>query len=337
MNRDPKTDSGHEEDGRKKSSRSIYRWLLTGILLAITGWLLSRQDPEFLSQITLDWHILIPAGWLLALYTILLSERFRILTQLYLGRSVLSTSMFLRSLIVSRILNGIFPQAGNIYRGSHLHDRIGLPWSGYLAIVITGMMMDIIVISAVLGLILIDAHLVRFGPLHFVQSDLSSVLILTLVATIISLLCIFHFIRKYGRFRHTNREGAEKKPITTLWRSIIVCEHFPGLILQSLITVALLGAVIWLILISMGFDPGLLGAATLMVAARAAQYIVITPGNLGVRELIYAGVGSQLTIGMGAAVAASILLRIMNWIVLGTLILFSEGLSICAEKFRQKS
>lgn len=316
-----------QSDERKKVLRPLYRWLLTVALLSIIAWIIYRQDPEFLSEVTLNWQILGLATWLLALYTILLSERFRVLTQLYLGGFQYSTRMFLHSLVVSRVLNGVFPQAGNIYRGSHLLNRIGLPWSGYVAIIMAGMIIDIIAISSVLLIVLIDAHLVRLSPFYFGQPDFSDIVSISLAATVFCAFLIIFFIRKYQTFQLADHQDERLKPVSILWQRIITFEHFPGLIFQSLTSVTLLGMVIWLILLGIGTNPGLLGAASLMVAARAAQYVVITPGNLGVRELIYALVGSQLTIGIGTAVAASLLLRIMNWVVLGLLLLAGEAIS----------
>lgn len=316
---------GH--DGYVGAFRSTFRWALTLALLAVTVWLIFSQEPDFLSEVALNWQFLVPATWLLALYTVLLSERFRILTQLYLGRNDLSARAFLRSLIVSRVLNGILPQAGNIYRASHLLNRIGLPWSGYLTIVMAGMVIDLIVIAVVFGVILIDSHLFRISLLHFGPINHSGILALTASATVISVFFTVQLGHKYRTARYSMPRGTGQKSVAALCRQILSHRNFLGLLLQSLVTVTLLGTVLWLILIGMGFNPGLLGAATLLVAARATQYIVITPGNLGVRELIYAAVGSQLAIGIGAAVSASILLRIMNWIVLGLLLLVSEGIA----------
>lgn len=314
-------------DARVRAYPPSFRWILTIALLAVTVWLIYRQDPEFLSQVTLDWKFLVPAAWLLGLYIILLSERFRFLTQLYLGRHDLSARMFLHSLVVSRVLNGILPQAGNVYRGSHLLDRIGLPWSGYLAVVIAGMIVDLVVIAAVFGVVLIDSHLYRISLPHFNPTSHLGILTLSISATVVSVAFIAWVGRKCRTATHSVREGMEQQSLATFWRGIVSPENVPALFLQSLIAVALLGTVLWLILVGTGFDPGLLEATTLMVAARAAQYIVITPGNLGVRELVYAAVGSQLTVGIGAAVTASILLRIMNWMVLGLLLLVSEGVA----------
>lgn len=312
---------------RARAFHPSFRWILTMALLAVTVWLIYRQDPEFLSQVTLDWKCLVPAAWLLGLYIVLLSERFRFLTQLYLGRRDLSARMFLHSLVVSRVLNGILPQAGNVYRGSRLLDRVGLPWSGYLAVVIAGMIVDLIVIAVVFGVVLIDSHLYRISLPHFNPTSHLGILTLSILATVISVVFMVRLDRKCRTARYPAREGMGQQSLATIWRGIFSPENFPALFFQSLIAVTLLGMVLWLILLGTGFDPGLLEATTLMVAARAAQYIVITPGNLGVRELVYAAVGSQLPIGIGAAVTSSILLRIMNWMVLGLLLLVSEAVA----------
>lgn len=316
-----------QDDGRdRKTYSSSIRWMVTLGLLTVTAWLIYRQDPEFLSQITLDWGFLIPAAWLLGLYIMMVSERFRTLTQLYLNRYDLSSKMFLHSLVVSRVLNGILPQAGNIYRGSHLLVGIGLPWSGYIAVVIAGMIIDILVIAVVFGAILVESHILQINLLHFPLVNQTGILAFTTAATVISVLLHVYMRKKYRTAGSSTRSAVDDQSVAALRRRIVYRRNLPALVLQSLVTVALLSTVLWLILLGMGINPGLLEAATLMVATRAAQYIVITPGNLGVRELVYAAVGSQLTIGIGAAVSASILLRIMNWIVLGLLMLAMEGL-----------
>lgn len=314
-------------DQRVRVFRSAARWALTLTLLTVTVWLIFSQEPEFLSEVALDWHFLLPATWLLAVYTVLVSERFRILTQLYLGKNDLSGPAFLHSLIVSRVLNGILPQAGNVYRASHLLNRIGLPWPGYLTIVTTGMVIDLIVITLVFGVILIDSHIFQISLLHFNPPNYTGTLVLTAAATAISLFLVLRLGHKYRKVQYPAQPETGQQSVAALYRAILSRENLPGLLIQSIVTVTLLGTVLWLILNGMGFNPGLLGAATLLVAARATQYIVITPGNLGVRELIYAAVGSQLAVGMGAAVSASILLRIMNWIVLGLTLLLLEGVT----------
>ena len=322
MSEDPHAAGVSERTGN--SIRSVLRWLLTIALLVAIGWIVARQQPDFLAEVTLRWQPLVLAAWILAFYTVLMSERFRILTHLYLGGSQSSTLFFLHSLIVSRILNGILPQAGNIYRGSHLLKRTGLPWSGYATTLVIGVILDVAAISGILVLVLVDAHLIRIDPLHHVQFEISDILAIVIVASIFCIFLISYVITRYrptGPIEHVASGHQSKTP---LWRSVCTREHLPGLMMQSLVSLALLGIVIWLILVCMGLRPSLLDATILMIAARIAQYVVITPGNLGIRELIYALLGSQLGIGIAGAVAASLLLRVINWMVLGLLLLALE-------------
>ncbi len=305
----------------KKINRffSTYRWALTFLLLAATALMIYQQDRSFLAIVSLNPGLLAQAVWLLMIYNVLMSERFRILTQLFLGRAVLSIGAYLHSYLVSRVLNGVLPQFGNLYRGSELRKKAGLSWSQYLSISLAGVAIDIIAIILVAFLALFQFRFYDLGNAPLRLSNLTGFMNFTLAASILSILIGCFAIWKFRHTKFVYLHSTDAKLTQAFIKRILSLRHSPVLIVHSLASVGLLSIVLWIILTAMGFEPGINDAVILMMAARLGQYVIITPGNLGVRELVYASIGSQLSIGIGAAVTASIALRVLNWIVLGLL------------------
>lgn len=68
--------------------------------------------------------------------------------------------------------------------------------------------------------------------------------------------------------------------------------------------------------------------AMFFILLKVTSYLIITPGNLGVREIAYAFLGSQLNLDPGRAMALSILYRIFGMIITSAFGIYFGGIKL---------
>jgi uncharacterized membrane protein YbhN (UPF0104 family) len=68
--------------------------------------------------------------------------------------------------------------------------------------------------------------------------------------------------------------------------------------------------------------------AMFFILLKITSYLIITPGNLGVREIAYAFLGSQLHLDPGRAMAMSLLYRIFGMISISIFGVYFGGIQL---------
>ena len=303
--------------------RNLLRWGLSAVAVCVLLWRVSVSGAEAIRTLQVDTIAAVTALVILIGYLSIYCERSRVLISLYLGR-VPPLASFARTLLFSRIYNNFLPQAGNFYRAVSLRSELRLPYSGYLATSLAVVFFELLVLGmAVLWLF-------RGGGWHAVNSDLAAgsafnAYFLLAVSGALVVLGGAECKRQLNVIRRHNRhsdKAVSLRPSDYL-RVVFRFHFFISGVFQSFSLLVAMISVQWLVFFSLGHQLDISQALAFLVVNRMAQYMTVTPGNIGVRELIYGFIGASTGVGELIAVMASVLLRLLTWLALGSMLVIA--------------
>jgi uncharacterized membrane protein YbhN (UPF0104 family) len=216
-----------------------------------------------------------------------------------------------RLFILGRFLNSLIPQGGSVYRGLRLKEDYGVPVAQYL-----GAFVAFTWLTTVLNLV---AASVVIGV---AEPDLRIGDVLALVVTLAALAAVtigpifFHWsLRRLhlekGFWGWANRRLSELLSATTaVVRSPATLAQFVVVGLVGLgIAIALFGVAFD----ALDLDASLSTVVVFFVLLQLSTYVNITPGNLGLMELGFGALGSQLGIGLVGGLLVAALIRVSGY------------------------
>jgi uncharacterized protein (TIRG00374 family) len=288
-----------------KRHRTLLRWLLAVVLLGLSVRLL-WSNPEALRRLlSVRVEVLLGLAAQVVLNQWLMSWRVALAVEQCAGGRVFAS--WFRLTTVGQFLNLFVPQLGNVYRAAVLKREHGLPYTSYasslLAVVWLDLLMGFIVALAVIALF--DATL-QFA-------DLPAPLWLG-GATLALLVAPFAAVGALRALRF--EEGAAARFLTRITRVLSTSNsvlHRPRFLLRYFLinVLSTAGQVVglWLSFHALGTDIGLTAMILFQVFLKLSNQIVITPGNLGLTELAFAGLAHASQLNAEQGVAASLLSR----------------------------
>ncbi len=112
--------------------------------------------------------------------------------------------------------------------------------------------------------------------------------------------------------------------LTISVRNLSDCAFMLKLIFSGILYFFYTTGVLYLCFWSFGIEVELPVMALFYIVLKLSNQIIITPGNLGVRELAYGILSEQVQIGMAEGIMIAVVLRVLNTLVIATLVsLFS--------------
>ena len=293
-------DCDESEDGVEKAKPRAFwigalRSVITVVCIGYIALVLIREREVILS---IDSLRIAPLLLLLALYCVhyaLYTVRFRIIMGTCTGHRppYLST---LNVLITGMLLNSIMPQSGSVYRGVRLKKQYQIPYTGYVSTYVSFVWLDMS-LNLILALLIIWANMneIRVSGIpaaYFIGGFLAALVSLPFLVS--TLLRIF--------------ASGSRQPGKWLIRGRSILDSATGTIAnpQFLMQVSLLSSLIFLNVVLVfyvgfrlfGYSVPITTLALFCVLYKVSAYILVTPGNLGIRELAYGILGDQLGIGM---------------------------------------
>jgi uncharacterized membrane protein YbhN (UPF0104 family) len=284
--------------GRASSLRAaIGTWLAIAAILLI-GYRLVLQGADGWQSLALSPGYVVLAALAVLAYVLANAERSRLLVAAVLGRAP-AVRTFLDTLVVSRFLNGALPQAGSAYRAVALKHQLALSYRGFIAVHLAAAGFELLL------LVPLAVWLLAAGPASAPPPPA-----LLLVVSLLSIALVV-----VSRPRNAAGSGAPAATsIAAL--TVLASRSWLPVMLQTGAVLALAAVMQWLAFSAVGLALDLRILVVFVLLNRISQYVSITPGNIGVRELAYGLAGSAIGVSETAAVAASLLLRVLTWLVL---------------------
>ena len=72
--------------------------------------------------------------------------------------------------------------------------------------------------------------------------------------------------------------------------------------------------------------------AVFFILLKVSSYLILTPGNLGIREIAYAFLAEQMGLGLGEGMALSIFYRLFGMITVSLFGIYFGGLKLLGQK-----
>ena len=221
----------------------------------------------------------------------------------------LSPYGWFRIFIVGRFLNSLIPQLGTVYRAVRLKRDFAISYTDF-----GGALAAFLLLSLLLNL-LVAAALLASGEL---QIGVVPAWVAPLLAAggVVAAAVIAHFFSG----RSSSRTSQLLATLQAVVDSAISAATDRRLLVRFVITwlatlvvvVALYGAVFSVV----GVEPGFGQIVALYALVQVSSFVVITPGNLGVQELGFAGLAVVLSIPGAEAVLAAALIRATGWVAI---------------------
>lgn len=219
---------------------------------------------------------------------------------------------FFKTIILGRFLSSIAPQAGGVFRAIYLKTKFDVPYthyiSGFFAFLWIDAAMNICLSAGVIG---------YFDP-TFAIGSISAWWILAAMTACwllpIGLELIFRQIcPKQGLWLTLHARLSELLTI-----AVGSIKHRKMLMMVA--AANLLNFVNNIVILQLCLSDTTQAVsvpilAMFFILLKLTSYLIITPGNLGVREIAYAFLGSQLHLDPGRAMALSILYRIFGMMI----------------------
>ena len=309
------------ESGWAAKYRKAIKWALAAFCILWVGWYFYRNRQDLRLFLSLRPSTILILLVLFTLHLWLYSLQFYLVLRQCAQRP-LPFVAFLKTIILGRFLSSIAPQAGAVWRAVYLKHKFGISYtrylSGFFCFLWIDAAMNILLSAAVFGYCAPTFHVGRL-----------SIWWILLTMTVVWFMPIV-FESLFGGYSF--RTG------WLLWLHGRFSELL-GIAVQNLLKGRMLirvGAINLLnfannILIFHLCLSGSVGFVTLPVLViffillKLSSYIILTPGNIGVRELAYGFLSQHLGLTAGAGIVLSIFYRLFGMIIVSLFGLFFGG------------
>lgn len=236
---------------------------------------------------------------------------------------------FFKTIILGRFLSSIAPQAGGVYRAVYFKHKFNISYTRYISGFFCFLWID-----AAMNILFSTVIFGYFEPTFHIRHV--SVWWILLGLTIVWFLPIlFEIVFSRVSFKHR----------WLVW----LHEHFYEILqvavsslsdCKMLVRVSFANSLNFInnILIFYLCLSGFQGTITLPMLAvffillKVSSYLILTPGNLGVREIAYAVLAGQMGMGAGQGMALSIFYRLFGMIIVSLFGIYFGGLKLLVKK-----
>lgn len=256
---------------------------------------------------------------------LLTSFRFQVVLEKSSGKKLPYWKWF-KIFILGRFLNLLFPQFGNLYRGVTLKKTYSITYTKYIASFFSFSWMYFclnLILALSVVLITEPSFLIgRYKATHFlcilIATALGGPVLLHLVlpARKSSVRYIAWVQEKSSEVLRVSVQNMADAPYMAKFISLSIIIYFNNLVL------------FYLAFSTFGASVSLSPLVLFLVLFALSNRIILTPGNLGIREIAFGKVSSQMNIGMAEGILVSAVIRLIATIIIASLGIIFGGLDI---------
>ncbi|MBA2667669.1 MAG: flippase-like domain-containing protein [Trueperaceae bacterium] len=287
--------------------RRVLPWVVFAASIAATVVVVRQRGEDFELLAALDVRATLLLVVLQGVYLVVQSGRFHVVL-VKLGGARIEAWPWLRLFVLGRFLNLFLPQAGNVYRGVELKRRFGVGYTRFVAAFAnapwTAMVLNFGIGAAVVAL---TQPAERIGPW-----PLGLLLACAAFAAALVPFALVPMLRLIPR-RFRLLEWLHVRLSETLHVTLASLRDrvYLGRVLAWTLAAFVQAVVmLWVCFSAFGVEVGLAEAVAFYVLLQLATYLVVTPGNLGVQELAFAGLATSMGAAAVEGIAVSGLLRV---------------------------
>ncbi len=294
--------------------RNCLRWLLAGLCVLGLGVYFYHNRLElrlFLSLSIRDAAILTvlfsASLWLYA------QTFYQAMSKCVAGR--VSFVLFFKTIVTGKMLGLIIPQAGAVYRGILFKQICGVPYTRFISGTFAFAWIDALLNIAIAAAVLAAGDTsMRIAGMP-VMLWLAALTVGWFVPFGIRAMLRSPFCA--GRFQSLRLRLVEMLDIS------VSCLRDKGVMIRlaaaHLANFGVCIAIFYILLRSFGAAASLEVLTLFSVLMKIASYIILTPGNVGVREIAYGYLAAQLHLPPAQGIAVSVFYRLFGTLVLALL------------------
>jgi uncharacterized membrane protein YbhN (UPF0104 family) len=322
-------------DGLKKipaAYRRLLKLLLTALLLGYVIYTLAeqRQQLSSLRQLSIVMFV-----WLLGLTGVSVfihAIRFRMVVEKKSGLG-LPLGAWMKFFIIARFLSFYAGQAGNLYRAVKLKQDHHISLTKYISSTLFLVWFD-----TCLGLLFGMAVIGLFAP-HLRLFGMPALLLILIFLCLLGAspflfhrtLSFFSFRGRFLNWAHGRFSEMSASILDSLGDPVFLFKlGATGIIFYIHST-----AVLYFTFRGLGIPAGPAAAALFFTVLTLFNQIVITPGNLGFKEIAYGILAHELAIGMAQGILVSLITRLLA-LVVTTVLGLAVGGSDLLDSFRTR-
>ena len=294
----------------------VRRWLPWAVVVAAvaaTAWLAARRGEDLALLGAIDAGAVALLVALQAMYLVMQSGRFHVVLVQLADRPV-GFWPWLRLFVVGRFLNLFVPQAGNVYRGVELKRRFDVRYTRFFAAFVNAPWVAM-VLNFAFGAVLLGA-LQPSGSVSGVPLwlALGAAAVATAGAPFVfaRLLPLVPQRVRWVAWLHGRLGEMLRVTLTSLRDARYVGRVVAWTAAAFVQAVVML----WVCFAALGVTVGLAEVVAFYVLLQLATYVAITPGNLGLQELAFAGLATGMGGGAVEGVLVSGLVRVSGVLAL---------------------
>jgi uncharacterized membrane protein YbhN (UPF0104 family) len=220
---------------------------------------------------------------------------------------------WLKLAVLGRFLNHFVPQLGNVYRSLQLKSKFQINHTVYASSFVSFIWLDICVN---LLIAIVTFHYFSFDLVVFDISLLVFFYVFLCILALTPFLIYYlsHFEVRTERFTWLKGRFDEAiKIITNSAKSPVFLFTF---ICLTLLSSGMMITFFYLMFSGIGIQVEKLEMVVFNLVHRLASNVVITPGNLGLRELAYGTLSASFSMGLASGVIVSGALRVLSFVIL---------------------
>ncbi len=251
---------------------------------------------------------------------LLQSWRFKVVIEKCSKKELFFLSWF-KIFILGRFLNTIFPQSGNIYRSIRLKKDFNVTYTGYISsyasIIWLDMCMNLVMALALIILLNPGLKIGQFLALKLMTIITVVIIIAPILADLVLKKILFSNRTLY--WIHSKLSEVIASSVDNLKDAAFLFK----IVYIGMLSFTLTCIVLSLYFLSFGVHVDLPALAVFYTLYKLSTFIVLTPGNLGVQEIMLGFISAEMGIGMAQGVLLSVFIR-----VVGTCSIFMLGAAL---------
>ena len=279
----------------------------------MAGWLLYNSREDLLLFFNLQFYNVLSLYLIYLLQFLISTIPFLLIIHRYRERAIPIIEWF-KIMFVSRMANNLVSKSGSVYKAYILKNSFDFTYTHYFHVATMYSWLKVF-----MNLVLVSLCLLLFMPeLKF--GDYSALLIMGLLSIVVFLSPfaidrVFYFLKPKTGFMLTiyNKVARIIMALIENAKDITFMSKLISLILMQFGLYVVLFKILFT---GINIDIGYAELSLFIAIQQVSVLLFITPGNIGVRELLYGVVGGAIGIGVAEGVVVSALLRVVTYLVI---------------------
>ncbi len=303
----------------------VLRWIAALLILALLGRLVIRHRSDLGNLRFFTVWELVFVCILFVLYFGVRAYQFFVVL-LALGCHGMKFREWFATYITGRFANTLLGQSGAVYRAVVLKKRHQFPYTSFISADVFAAWFDVL-----FSLLLALVSMAIFAPRQEIGGvNAQLVLLMTLVVCTGGPVVLERGLRRIKT--PWKRLDALRMKLHGMFEAALksLCDLsvLMRMSVATLVSFALGALFLGLSFLAIGCTVSVPAAILFLALFKLSTVVVITPGNLGIRELAYGLLSAGMGIGMSEGVLASLIVRALHYLALFPLGLFFVGREI---------